>query len=85
MSGDQNRPCQFPPNVDRFLPEKKGCKRPVYKGAYYLLTPAYFVAYIAAYLLFTEKAGKGLISQIWLVLRAENIASPGASCWFFQN
>lgn len=74
-----NRPWQFPPNADRFLPGKKGCKRPVYKCAYCLLTPAYFLAYIAAYLLFTEKAGSGLLSRIRLILRLEKFASPKAS------
>ena len=48
----------LPPNVDRFLAGKKGCKRPVYKPAYCLLTCAYVGAYIAAYLPFTEKAGR---------------------------
>ncbi len=74
-----NRPWQFPPNADQFLPGKKGCKRPVYKCAYYLLTPAYFVAYIAAYLPITGRAESNFLSQILLVLRLENIASPGAS------
>lgn len=80
MMTTQNRPWQFPPNADRFLPGKKGSKRPVYKCAYYLLTPAYFVAYSAAYLLFTGRAGNGFLSQIRLILRLENFASLRASC-----
>lgn len=81
----QNQPRQFPPNAHQFLPEKKVCKRPVYKPAYCLLTCAYVGAYRAAYLLFTEKAGKGFLSQIRLILRLENIAAPRVSCWLFQN
>ena len=80
MNGDKNRSWQFPPNANGILVGKKDCKRPVYKCAYCLLTSAYCIAYSAAYLPFIGRAGKGLISQIWLVLRAENIASPGASC-----
>jgi hypothetical protein len=75
----QNRTWGFPPNADQILDGKKVCKRPVYNFAYSLLTCAYVGAYIAAYLLFTEKAGKGLLRQIWLVHRAEKIASPRAS------
>jgi len=80
MSSDQNQPRQFPPNADQILPGKKGCKRPVYKPAYYLFTCAYVGAYRAAYLPLTRRAEKGLLKQIWLVLRLENFASPGASC-----
>jgi hypothetical protein len=85
MRSNQNRPWQFPPNADRFLPGKKDCKRPVYNCAYCLLTSAYFVAYIAAYLPFTGRAGNGFLSQIRLIVRLENIASPGASWRLFQN
>ncbi len=80
MSSDQNRPWQFPPNADRFLPGKKVCKRPVYKCAYCPLTPAYFVAYSAAYLPFIGRAGSSFLDQTRLILRLENIAAPGASC-----
>jgi hypothetical protein len=80
MMTTQNRTWRFPPNVDHIFDEKKVCKRPVYKCAYYLFTSAYFVAYPAAYLLFTEKAGSDSLSQIRLILRLENIASPRASC-----
>lgn len=76
----QNQPRQFPPNADQILDGKKGCKRPVYKPAYCLFTSAYVGAYRAAYLPLIGRAGKGLLKQIWLVLRAENIAAPGASC-----
>ena len=76
----QNQPRQFPPNVDQILPGKKVCKRPVYKLAYCLLTCAYVGAYRAAYLPLIGSAWKGLLKQIWLVLRAENIASSEASC-----
>ena len=76
----QNHILQVPPNADQILPGKKVCKRPVYKPAYCLFTCAYVGAYIAAYLPLTGRAGKGLRKQIWLVLRAENIASPEASC-----
>ncbi len=76
MSSDQKRPWQFLPNIDRFLPEKKDCKRPVYKCAYSLLTSAYFVAYSDAYLPITGRAGNGFLSQIRLILRLEKIASP---------
>jgi hypothetical protein len=75
----QNRTWGFPPNVNQIFDGKKVCKRPVYKPAYCLLTCAYFGAYIAAYLLFTEKAGSDFLSQIRLILRLENIASPAAS------
>ena len=76
----QNQPRQFPPNADQILPGKKVCKRPVYKPAYCLLTCAYVGAYIAAYLPFTGRAGNDFLSQIRLILRLENIASPRASC-----
>ncbi len=81
----KNQPRQFPPNAHQILSGKKGCKRPVYNLAYSLLTCAYVGAYRAAYLLFTEKAGKVFLSQIRLILRLEKIASPEASCWLFQN
>lgn len=80
MSSDQNQPRQFPPNADQILDEKKVCKRPVYKPAYCLFTCAYVGAYIAAYLPFTGRAGNAFLTQIRLVLRLENIASPRASC-----
>lgn len=75
MRVTQNRTWRFPPNVDQILDGKKVCKRPVYNPAYCLLT----CAYVDAYLLFTEGAGKGFLSQIRLVLRLENITSPEAS------
>lgn len=79
MSSTQNRPRRFPPNAHRFLDGKKVCKRPVYKPAYCLLTCAYFGAYRAAYLSLTEKAESNFLSQIRLILRLENFASPEAS------
>lgn len=66
MRVTQNRTWRFPPNVDQILDGKKVCKRPVYNPAYSLLTCAYVDAYRAAYLLFTEGAGKGFLSQIRL-------------------
>jgi hypothetical protein len=59
---------------------KKGCKRLVYRLDYFLLNFAYTSAHSIVYPVFTEGAGKGLLSQIRLVLRLENITSPGASC-----
>ncbi len=79
MKSAQNRIRRLPPNVHQILDGKKVGKRPVYKPAYSLLTCAYVGAYRAAYLLFTEKAGSDLLSQIRLSLRLENIASPEAS------
>ena len=79
MSSVQNQPHQFPPNADQILDGKKVCKRPVYTLAYCLLTCAYVGAYRAAYLPFTGRAEKGLLSQIRLILRLEKIASPEAS------
>lgn len=79
MRNTQNQPRQFPPNVDQIFDGKKVCKRPVYKPAYSLFTCAYVGAYRAAYLPLIGRAGKGLLKQIRLVLRAENIASPRAS------
>ena len=75
----QNRTRRLPPNVDQIFDGKKVCKRPVYKPAYCLFTCAYFGAYLAAYLPLIGSAGKDLLKQIRLVLRAENIASPRAS------
>ena len=80
MSSVQNRTWRFPPNVDQILPGKKVCKRPVYKPAYCLFTCAYVGAYIAAYLPLIGRAGNGFLSQIRLILRLENFASPRASC-----
>lgn len=80
MKSAQNRTWGFPPNAHQILPRKKGCKRPVYKPAYCLFTCAYVGAYRAAYLPFTGRAEKGLLSQIRLILRLEKIASPRASC-----
>jgi hypothetical protein len=76
----QNRTRRLPPNAHRFLDGKKGCKRPVYNLAYSLFTCAYVGAYPAAYLPFTGRAGNAFLTQILLVLRLENIASPRASC-----
>jgi hypothetical protein len=80
MRSTQKRTWRFPPNAHQILDGKKVCKRPVYKPAYYLFTCAYVGAYRAAYLPLTGRAEKGLLRQIWLVLRTENIASPRASC-----
>ena len=85
MSSIQKRTWGFPPNVDQILDEKKVCKRPVYKPAYCLFTCAYVGAYRAAYLPLLGRAGNDFLSQIRLILRLENIASPRASCWLFQN
>ena len=76
MRNTQNRTWRFPPNMDGIFDEKKVSKRLVYKLAYYLFTCAYLGAYRAAYLPLIGRAGKGLLKQIRLVLRAENIASP---------
>jgi hypothetical protein len=75
----QNRTWIFPPNMNGIFDGKKVCKRPVYKPAYGLFTCAYVGAYRAAYLPLIGRAGKGLLKQIRLVLRAENIAAPRAS------
>lgn len=75
----QNHTLQVPPNADQILDGKKGGKRFVYRLDYFLLYFAYRSAHTVDYLQSTEKAGKGLLSQIWLVLRAENIAAPRAS------
>lgn len=58
---------------------KKGGKRLVYRLDYFLLIFAYLAAHTVAYLPFTEKAESCFLSQLWLILRAENIASPRAS------
>jgi hypothetical protein len=81
----QNRTRRLPPNAVRFLMEKKGCKRLVYRLDYFLLYFAYTSAHSIVYPVFIGRAGKGFLSQIRLVLRLENFASPGASCWLFQN
>ena len=79
MTSDPNRTWSFPPTVNRILEGKKACKRFVYFLDYHLFTYVYKPAHNPAYLLFTEKAGSGLLSQIRLVLCVENIASPRAS------
>lgn len=76
----QNRTLQVPPNAHRFLDGKKGGKRLVYRLDYFLLIFAYVAAHTVAYLPLTEKAESGFLSQIRLVLRLENIASPGVFC-----
>ena len=81
----QNRTRSLPPNADRFLDGKRGGKRLVYRLDYFLLIFAYLAAHPVVYLPFTEKAESSFLSQIRLILRLENIASPEASCWLFQN
>ena len=76
----QNRTRRLLPNVDQILDGKKGGKRLVYRLDYFLLIFAYLAAHTVAYLPFTEKAESCFLSQLWLILRAENIASPRASC-----
>ena len=58
---------------------KKVGKRSAYNLAYFLLTFAYKPAYSPAYLQVIGRAQSLLIAPLWLVLRLENIASPGAS------
>lgn len=81
----QNRTRRLPPNAHRFLDEKKGGKRLVYRLDYFLLIFAYLAAHTVVYLPFTEKAESSFLSQIRFILRLGNFASPGASCWLFQN
>jgi hypothetical protein len=80
MKTAKNRPRSFPPKVEANFEVKKVCKRFAYKIAYFLLTFAYKPAYSPAYLQATRRAQSLQIVPIWLVLRLENIASPGASC-----
>ncbi len=75
----QNRTSSLPPNADRFLDGKKGGKRHVYCLDYFLLIFAYMSAHSIVYPIFTGRAGNGFLSQIRLILRLENIASPRAS------
>lgn len=75
----QGRLWELPPNVDRFLRGKKGCKRFVYSLDYFLLNFAYTSAYSIDYLPLTGRAGSSFLDQTRLILRLENIASPGAS------
>ena len=76
----QNLTRRLPPNVDQILDGKKGGKRLVYRLDYFLLIFAYLAAHTVAYLPFTEKAESCFLSQIQLILRLENFASPRASC-----
>jgi len=76
----QGRLWALPPNVDRFLAGKKGCKRLVYSLDYFLLNFAYTSACSIDYLSSMGKAGSGFLSQIWLILRLEKFASPEAPC-----
>ena len=76
----QNRTRRLLPNVDQILDGKKGGKRLVYRLDYFLLIFAYLAAHTVAYLPLTEKAESCFLSQIRLILRLENFASPRASC-----
>ena len=80
MKTAKNRPRSFPPKVEANFGAKKVCKRFAYKLAYFLLTFAYKPAYSPAYLQVMGRAQSFLVPSIWLILRLENIASPGASC-----
>jgi hypothetical protein len=79
MKTTKNRPRSFPPKGEANFEAKKACKRFVYNPAYFLLTFAYKPAYSPAYLQSIGRAQSLLVPPLWLVLRLENIASPGAS------
>jgi hypothetical protein len=75
----RNQSRELPPNVDRFLSGKKGCKRFVYRLNYLLLNFAYTSAHTIVYLQSTGRAESHFLDLIRFILRLENIASPGAS------
>ncbi|MBI5955077.1 MAG: hypothetical protein HY865_25760 [Chloroflexi bacterium] len=79
MKTAKNRLWSFPPKVEANFEVKKVCKRFAYKLAYFLLTFAYKPAYSPAYLQVIGRAQSLLTAPIGLILRLENIASPGAS------
>jgi hypothetical protein len=85
MKTAKNRPRSFPPKVGANFGAKKVCKRFAYKNAYFLLTFAYKPAYSPAYLQAIGRAQSLPITPLWLVLRLENFASPGAFWRLFQN
>lgn len=76
----QNRTRKTSAKYSSIFDEKKGGKRLVYRLDYFLLNFAYTSAHSIVYPVFTGRAGNGFLSQIRLVLRLENFASPEASC-----
>jgi hypothetical protein len=76
----QNRTRKTSAKYSSIFDGKKCGKRLVYRLDYFLLYFAYTSAHSIVYPVFIGSAGMGLLSQMWLVLRAENFASPGASC-----
>lgn len=76
----QNRTRKTSAKYSSIFDGKKGGKRLVYRLDYFLLNFAYTSAHSIVYPVFTGRAGNGFLSQIRLVLRLENFASPEASC-----
>ena len=84
MKQSKNRILDFPGKVEEYFLTSVVCKRHVYLDAYLLLTPAYFLAYPAAYLPFTGRAESRLKTSARLITWLEKSARHRAVCGLFQ-
>jgi hypothetical protein len=75
---------RFSGNSGEFFDVQRVCKRPVYRAAYRLLTPAYDAAYLDAYLSFSGRAESCAKNVFRPVTWLEKIA-PQRPSWQFSG
>jgi hypothetical protein len=85
MQTTRNRPRRFPPKAQQKFLGRKAAKRFVYPLDYPLFTFACLPVYLPAYLPSTGRIVSLQNDHRRLLVCPRNIASPGASCWLFQN